>query len=105
MTPTAATIDDGFSFVDQGRTFTCRVETSTRASVRDSWWWFAVSTEAHQRHAPFRLAASDTPDNVRDRIVAYYDGLLARRAAPFQTPWQRRAAARTAEGAAPPATT
>ncbi|HEU4628581.1 MAG TPA: hypothetical protein VFS08_02520 [Gemmatimonadaceae bacterium] len=82
--------EQSFSFVDAGRTFTCHVEAS-HPRAGDAWWWFAVSTERHQRHAPFRAMASDTQEGIRTRIVAYYDDLLARRAAPWQTRWQRRA--------------
>ncbi len=90
---------DAFSFVDAGRTYTCRVETA-RAGA---WWWFAVSTEAHQRHAPFRAEAGDTEDGVRARIVAYYEERLARRAAPpAGGPWHARRAARPEGGAAAP---
>ena len=80
---------EGFSFVDAGRTFTCRVDPS-RPSAADAWWWFAVSTEQHARHAPFRVEATDTHAAVRDRVVAYYDELLARRAAPYQGRWHQR---------------
>jgi hypothetical protein len=86
-----------FSFIDAGRTFTCRVEVS-RPLAGDAWWWFAVSTERHERHAPFRAEASDTPAAVRARVVAYYDDLLARRAAPSQGRWHQRG--RPAAGAA-----
>ena len=78
-----------FAFTDGDRTFTCRVEAS-RTVRADAWWWFHVSTERHQRHAPFRASDSDTFDDVATRMVAYYDDLLARRAAPPATRWQRR---------------
>jgi hypothetical protein len=98
-----------FAFVDDGRTFTCNVEASRHART-DAWWWFVVSTEQHQRHAPFRAEADDTPDAVQARVVAYYDDLLARRAAPAMNRWNRRhvtaaatpAAAETATAAATP---
>ncbi|MGZ8379926.1 MAG: hypothetical protein ACXWZS_11465 [Gemmatirosa sp.] len=78
-----------FAFVDDGRTFTCRVEASRHART-DAWWWFVVSTEQHQRHAPFRAEETDSPDDVQARVVAYYDDLLARRAAPAPNRWSRR---------------
>ena len=81
----------GFAFVDADRTFTCRVEAARHAPAED-WWWFVVSTERHQRHAPFRAAATDTPGDVQARVVAYHDDLLVRRAAPAQPRWGRRAA-------------
>ncbi len=88
-----------FAFTDGDRTFTCRVEASRMRA--DAWWWFHVSTERHQRHAPFRAAVGDTPNDVAARVVAYYDDLLARRAAPPVTRWQRRPIAATAVAAAP----
>jgi hypothetical protein len=91
-------MDQQFSFVDAGRTFTCRVE-GARVGAADGWWWFDVSTERHERHAPFRAAASDTQAGVRERVVAYYDQWLARRAAPAQPRWQKRARP-AADGAA-----
>ena len=80
-----------FAFVDDGRTFTCNVEASRHART-DAWWWFVVSTEQHQRHAPFRAEADDTPAVIQARVVAYYDDLLARRAAPAMNRWSRRGA-------------
>jgi hypothetical protein len=74
-------VHTGFEFVDGGRTFTCAVE-PLRAPQPDAWWWFRVSTDDAQRYAPFRAVTSDTPDTVRDRVVAYYDDLTARRARP-----------------------
>jgi hypothetical protein len=90
-----------FAFTDAGRTFTCHVEPAR--GQRDAWWWFDVSTEKHQRHAPFRAVPDDTPDAVQARMVAYYDDLLARRAAPPVSRWQRStpAAAAPAVPAAP----
>ena len=89
-----------FSFVDRGRTFQCRVAAS-RATGPDPWWWFEVSTEQHQRHAPFRADPDDTYDVVQQRMVAYYDNLLERRAAPVVKKWSRpapQAAATSDEG-------
>jgi hypothetical protein len=88
-----------FSFVDRGRTFQCRVAAS-RVTGPDPWWWFEVSTEQHQRHAPFRADPGDTLDVVQQRMVAYYDNLLERRAAPVVKKWSRpapQAAAATPE--------
>ena len=89
-----------FSFVDRGRTFQCRVAAS-RVTGPDPWWWFEVSTEQHQRHAPFRADPDDTYDVVQQRMVAYYDNLLERRAAPVVKKWGRpapQAAATSDEG-------
>ena len=79
-----------FSFVDRGRTFQCHVAAS-RVTGPDPWWWFEVSTEQHQRHAPFRFEAGDTLDVVQQRMVSYYDNLLERRAAPGVKKWSRPA--------------
>ena len=78
-----------FSFIDAGRTFDCRVEAS-RPGAGDRWWWFAVSTEPFQRHAPFRAGVTDTIDGIRARVVAYHDQLLARRAEPARGWWGGR---------------
>ncbi|WP_373059497.1 hypothetical protein [Gemmatimonas sp.] len=84
-----------FSFVDRGRTFQCRVAAS-RVTGPDPWWWFEISTEQHQRHAPFRADPDDTLDVVQQRMVAYYDNLLERRAAPVVKKWSRPAPQATA---------
>jgi len=84
-----------FAFADGDRTFTCRVEASSRAP-EESWWWFRVSTENHQRHAPFRAEDTDTRRDVQARVVAYYDNLLARRAEPARPHWERRPTASAA---------
>ena len=73
---------EGFEFVDAGRTFTCEVE-APRPSRPERWWWFRVSPDVRdQRYAPFRASPDDTREDVRARIVSYYDELLARRAQP-----------------------
>ena len=88
---------DGFAFVDAGRTFTCTPEPS-------GWWWFSLDSDLQgQRYAPFRVAPTDTRRNVQTRIVAYYDDMLARRAAP-PTPYYRgRRPGAPEPAAAPPA--
>jgi hypothetical protein len=78
----------GFEFVDRDRTFTCSVE-APRATRTEAWWWFRVSTEPGPRYAPFRRAPGDTREAVQSRIVAFYDDLLARRAAPAANYWRR----------------
>ena len=78
-----------FAFVDHDRTFRCHVA-PVHARSADAWWWFDVSTEDHQRHAPFRAEDGDTPASVQARVVAYYNNLLERRAAPVQNRWNRR---------------
>ncbi len=84
-----------FSFVDHGRTFVCEVAAS-RVLGPDPWWWFEVSTEKHQRHAPFRAEPTDTEEGVQLRMVAYYDFLLERRAAPVVKKWSRPQPEKTA---------
>ena len=92
--------DRGFAFADGDRTFTCHVEASRRAPS-EAWWWFSVSTESYQRHAPFRAATTDTPVDVQARMVAYYDHLLARRAEPPQRRWGRPRPPTAAPGPTP----
>jgi hypothetical protein len=98
-------VNDAFSFVDRGRTFTCSAGALRPSAADDIWWWFEVSTEDRNRYAPFRAEAGDTKASVKARVVAFYDNLLKRRAAPSPTPWQRRQAARdaAADKAASPA--
>lgn len=91
---------DAFDFVDGDRTFSCLAE-SRSASATEKWWWFRVSSERHQRYAPFRASAGDTHRNVQSRIIAYYDDLLARRAMPATSYYRRNAPAAAAAPAAP----
>jgi hypothetical protein len=92
-----------FEFEHDGRRFSCTVE-QRRSARPESWWWFVVSTEDQHRYAPFQAAKGDTESSVRDRIVAYYDDLLARRAAPAQSYW-RRGPGRPTPAAGVPVTT
>jgi len=85
-----------FEFVDAGRTFRCSIE-SQEKNPAEKWWWFAVSTDARTRYAPFRTTPADTETSVRKRIVAYYDNMLAARAAPPPPRWN--GAPRPAAGA------
>jgi hypothetical protein len=88
--PAGAPIE-GFEFVDAGRRFTCCVEVRS-SGASEGWWWFRVAPDARgQRYAPFRAAPDDTREDVRARIVAYYDDLQARLAAPATNRyWGRR---------------
>jgi hypothetical protein len=56
-----------------------------------------------QRYAAFRTETTDTPENLRPRIVAHYAHLLAERARPatFRPRWSRPAT--TAAAPADPA--
>ena len=70
-----------FEFEDAGRKFECSAERMRKTSP-ETWWWFRVSTEEQNRYAPFRTADDDTLSSVQERVVAYYNELLVRRAAP-----------------------
>jgi hypothetical protein len=76
------------SFVDGDRTFTCRVA-PLRGSDGDLWWWFSVSSGNGSRYAPFQAEPDQTDQAVKERVVAYYDDHLARRAAPSAGQWRR----------------
>ena len=90
-----------FNFVDEGRTYTCGIE-EPRGSRTETWWWFGVSGDA-QRYAPFQALPDDTEASVRERVVAYYRDLLARRAMPAQprSHWARRTPPAAAPGVVP----
>ena len=66
-----------FEFVDGGRNYSCRVEEASNGRA-EAWWWFGVAGDTG-RYAPFRADDGDTESSVRTRIVAYYEGHLARR--------------------------
>jgi hypothetical protein len=84
---------DFMEFEDNGRTLTCR-SGSSPATPGVTWWWLAVSGES-QRYAAFRTEIGDTPENLRPRVVAYYEQLLADRARPREVRphWSGRASA------------
>jgi hypothetical protein len=83
-----------FTFVDRGNEFECSYEIA-RAADRPSWWWFSVSSDTRrQRYAPFQMSDSDTEQNVKQRILEYYDRLLESRATPATSHWQQRRAQR-----------
>lgn len=79
-----------FEFEDNGRVFVCTSERLSRTSS-ETWWWFRVSVEQNARYAPFRTTASDTESSVQRDVVGFYDALLARRAEPPVSRWQRGA--------------
>jgi hypothetical protein len=87
-------------FIDAGRTFSCSVA-PRRASESALWWWFRVSSDAANRYAPFLAESGDTPASIQARIVAYYDELLVRRAAPSVPRWPRARPAAPAVPATP----
>ena len=90
---------DPITFEDNGRTFSCRTETSP-ATPGVMWWWIAVSGDDN-RYAGFRMASNDTPASVKQRVVRYYDEVLAIRARPRITRphWTRPAPAAPAAAA------
>ena len=92
---------DFLQFADDGRTLTCR-SASSPATPGTNWWWLEVTGEK-QRYAAFRTEATDTPENLRPRIVAHYAHLLAERARPqtFRPRWSRPAPAATPAAPAP----
>ena len=87
---------DFMEFEDGGRTLTCR-SASSPGTPGTNWWWFDVTGET-QRYAAFRAEPSDTPENLRPRIVAAYEKLLADRARPreFRPKWSKPAPAAAA---------
>lgn len=66
-----------FEFVDGGRAYACRVE-EPHGGRPEAWWWFAVVGD-EGRYAPFQADVGDTVASVRARVVAYYEGRVARR--------------------------
>lgn len=66
-----------FDFVHSGRTYTCRIEELQRGRP-ESWWWLDVAGD-RSRYAPFRAVDGDTAASVQDRMVVYYEDLVARR--------------------------
>ncbi|GMV08529.1 MAG: hypothetical protein AMXMBFR55_02630 [Gemmatimonadota bacterium] len=89
MSKAKAITPTSFSFVDNERTYTCTRE-GLRGVQDDPWWWFSVSSDDRHRYAPFRAEVGDTEASVRPRVVAYYEDLLARRAAPPEPRWRGR---------------
>ena len=67
-------------FDEDGRTFTCEAAAS-RATPDTIWWWVSVTGDAN-RYAAFHKAKGDTAANVKTRIIAYYEKVLADRARP-----------------------
>lgn len=91
-----------FQFDDAGRTFKCTLEAQEK-TPSEKWWWFTVSTDSRTRYAPFRAEAKDNETNVKKRIVAYYDNMLAARAAPPTPRWNGKPKPVVTPGAAAPA--
>ena len=93
---------DGFDFTHGDRTFSCSVE-GAHSAPRGAWWWFRVSTDDRHRYAPFQASPKDTRASVSSRVVAYYDDLMTRRAAPAASYWRRGAPQKPAAAGAPAA--
>ena len=74
-------VQETFEFEDAGRRFSCSAE-RMRQSSPEKWWWFRVSTDEHNRYAPFRVEDGDTPASVQPRVVKFYDEMLEKRNAP-----------------------
>ena len=82
---------DFMEFEHEERTLTCRCESSP-ATPGTTWWWLNVSGDA-QRYAAFRAEPGDNPTNLRRRIVAWHEELLAARARPREfrpQQWSRK---------------
>jgi hypothetical protein len=86
-----------FEFVDAGRKFFCSVEVPRHVGM-PPWWWFRLDTGESTRYAPFEASPNDTIESVQERIVAYYEQLLAIEARPVH----QRPAWRKPEPAAAP---
>lgn len=85
----APNISREFEFEEGGRTYSCCLEGPGKGNA-DAWWWFSVSSATdRQRYAPFRAEPGDTPAKVRPRIVAWYEEMLVKRAAPSVPHWRR----------------
>lgn len=81
---------DFVEFREGERLFTCRAASSP-ATPTTVWWWVSVTGES-QRYAAFRVEEGDTAPNLRPRIIAYYEQLLADRARPreIRSHWANR---------------
>jgi hypothetical protein len=88
---------DFVEFREGERLFTCRAASSP-ATPTTVWWWISVTGES-QRYAAFRVEKGDTAPNLRPRIIAYYEQLLADRARPREVRphWGNRRPAKPAE--------
>jgi hypothetical protein len=69
-----------FTFEDEGRTFTCEAAASM-ATPDTVWWWVKVSGDG-QKYAAFHKAKGDNLANLKPRVIAYYQKVLADRARP-----------------------
>ena len=90
MAASMSSTPDRLAFADGDRAFSCSVGPRC-ASDASQWWWFSVSNGGTSRYAPFVAGEEDTAESVQARIIAHYDNMLARRAAPSIPRWRRAA--------------
>lgn len=90
---------DFVQFQDNGRTLTCR-SASSPATPGTTWWWLEISGDAN-RYAAFGVDPSDTPENVRLRMLAWHAKMVFERERPreFRPGWGRRPGQQPAAGA------
>ena len=74
---------DRLSFENGDITFNCEAGTSP-ATPGTLWWWVTFTGES-VRHAAFMKAKGDTQENVKTRVLGYYEKLLFDRARPAIT--------------------
>jgi hypothetical protein len=70
----------GFEFAAEGRTYVCTVE-ERRGTAGEFWWWFTVTGDTSM-YAPFQAVSSDTRTSVQERVVAFYNNRVFKRAQP-----------------------
>jgi hypothetical protein len=80
---------DGLRFENDGRTFTCKAE-STVITPGVLWWWIRVSGD-ETRYAAFQCAPDDTDRALKTRVIAFYQEVLAIKARPLivRKAWSR----------------
>jgi hypothetical protein len=74
---------DRLSFENGNITFTCEAGGSP-ATPGTMWWWVTFTGES-VRHAAFQKGKGDTQENVKSRVLGYYQKLLYDRARPAIT--------------------
>ena len=69
-----------FTFEDEGRTFTC--EAAASMATPDTVWWLVKVSGDGQKYSAFHKAKGDNAANLKPRVIAYYEKVLADRARP-----------------------